>query len=325
MQNLQFRALFPLAVVLTVSWLVALSASAGDLYWVYTHPSNGAEVMTSDLDGSNISLVVSIPDTSALGTSTAEDIDLDVANGKFYIEVQDFNDAKIYRGNLDGSDFEELTTVTLNGGQGLGLDSPNDRLYFSEAAGTANRLYRSALDGSGQTAILSGPLFPAKLAMDLDNGHIYFQDGNTGVQRSNLDGTGVTLIIGRTAINQGIAVDPAAGFLYYAQLFDVYRSNLDGSGETPLFSMQAGDSIPNDMFIDKANAKLYLASNNVIVRTNLDGTGYVRIIGPSATFPNPLSVAVLQTSQPVPSMVVPFLLVCVLGAVAVGMLSRRRA
>ena len=75
MQNLQFRALFPLAVVLTVSWLVALSASAGDLYWVYTDPSNGAEVMTSDLDGSNISLVVSIPDTSALGTSTAEDID----------------------------------------------------------------------------------------------------------------------------------------------------------------------------------------------------------------------------------------------------------
>jgi len=94
---------------------------------------------------------------------------------------------------------------------------------------------RANLDGSNVELVADGSgfsFFPFHVALDLDNGKVYWTSLTFGIERANLDGSARELVLALPGQNpQGVAVDPVGGKVYWADdnLFEIHRANLDGT------------------------------------------------------------------------------------------------
>ena len=171
----------------------------------------------------------------------------------------------IKRMNFDGT---ALVTVTISGAvtspgtniRGVALDLAGGRMFWADNGN--DRIFRSALDGSGATILLalpSGSSFPADVRLDPAGQFVYFCDQQRNIlQRAGFDGTGLTTVIDTLNGNQPYFLDlvPAAGKLYWSGFASgsVYRANLDGSGFETIVT---GNNNARGVCVDSAAGMIY--------------------------------------------------------------------
>jgi sugar lactone lactonase YvrE len=87
-------------------------------------------------------------------------------------------------------------------------------------AGTANKVQRSNLDGSGVEDLVTGLVYPYSIALDIVNGKMYWVDYHADkIQRANLDGSSVEDVVSGLSSPRFIVVLPPT-LTYQGRLLD---------------------------------------------------------------------------------------------------------
>lgn len=203
-----------------------LAVDSNYLYWASTGDD---KIMRSDLDGTNVTTLVS---------DAADSHPYGVAVDATHVYWTDLQSQLIKRANLDGSN---VTTLIDGTGQlqpaAIALDGTY--LYLGDVAGNG-RIMRANLNGTGLTTLVDTDPYPFAVAVDA--GHIYWavtgpNEGAGGaIWRSNLNGTSPASIVSGQAHPAGIAVDSAHIYWANANNGTISRSGLDGSGATAVVS-----------------------------------------------------------------------------------------
>jgi hypothetical protein len=95
--------------------------------------------------------------------------------------------------------------ISTGGSTGIAVDSTDGLLYWESVGGT---VYRSTLNGSGLTTLLTGLSEPTGLALDLADGLLLYADqGDGSVRSSNLSGGNLTLVTTVSTGLHGVATD----------------------------------------------------------------------------------------------------------------------
>jgi hypothetical protein len=196
---------------------------------------------------------------------------MDTLNLKLYIS--DVGANKIYRANLDGSNFEDFRTG-LDSPNGLGIDYQENQIYFDTSSGI-QRADLDVTDLSQKEDFVTGQSNdPDGLAIDLLNRKLYWINYDGGVWSKNLDGTGETEII--PAI-EGASIIVVGNRIYYDEYVGsgdirLKSANLDGTGVT---TIAVGITrVVYGLAYDAKGQKLYWGdrNNDTMMRANLDGT-----------------------------------------------------
>ena len=209
----------------------------------------------------------------------------------------DWGTDKIQRGDLDGSNVEDLVSgAGLDGPDGLALDMAGGKMYWTDT-GTA-KIQRADLDGSNvEDLITSGLSIPYGLAVDVSAGKMYWTNRQNGkIQRADLDGSNVEdlITLAGLAFPGEIALDVANGKMYWTNPGSdkIQRANLDGTGLEDLVT--SGLSSPIGLALDLSGGKMYWTDRGThkIQRAGLDGSSVEDLVTTGLTSPNGLDLDV---------------------------------
>ena len=271
---------------------MALDMANGKMYWT---DWGTAKVQCANLDGTNVEDLVTgvVPDGIALdltnrkmyligrskiqranldgtgiedlvttGLSLADDMALDIVNGKMYWTNRGMG--KIQRANLDGINVEDLVPGLRNP-SGIALDVAGNKMYWTDES--MGKVQRANLDGTNvEDLITTGLRNTEDIELDLASGKMYWTDfGTHNIQRANLDGTNVEDLIttglrGPVGIALGVPQVPPGGGLRFSpnviadQTFTVgasvdltLPSATDG---TPPYAYRLAPSLPAGLYFD---------------------------------------------------------------------------
>lgn len=176
--------------------------------------------------------------------------------------------------NTQAPIFTQVPGVVAQGSYGMVMDTLNLKLYISDYS--ADKIYRSNLDGSGFEDFRTGVDGPNGLAIDYDQNQIYW-DTSSGIQRANISNTDVTqkedFVTGQTNDPDGLDIDLVNRKLYWVNYNGgVWVKNLDGTGQSELMPAVEGGSLK--VIGDRIYYDEYIASGDIRLKSaNLDGTG----------------------------------------------------
>ena len=209
----------------------------------------------------------------------------------------DWGTDKIQRGDLDGSNVEDLVSgAGLDGPDGLALDMAGGKMYWTDL--NNNKIQRSDLDGANvEDLVTTGLSVPYGLALDVAGGKMYWTNRQNGkIQRGDLDGTNVEdlLTLAGLAFPGGIALDVANGKMYWTNPGSdkIQRADLDGTGLEDLVT--SGLSSPIGLALDLSGGKMYWTDRGThkIQRAGLDGSNVEDLVASGLTSPNGLDLDV---------------------------------
>ncbi|KAA3605229.1 MAG: T9SS C-terminal target domain-containing protein [Calditrichaeota bacterium] len=264
-------------LTLSLGLTFATNASAQKMYIADGTANN---IKRSDLDGSNISTLVSA------GVTNPYSIDVGITISKIY--WGDIDDDNIKRSDLDGSNVETIVTTTeLATGMGtivdFAIDEANAKLYWVDLSG-GGFISRSNLDGSSPENLLTsanGLSTPMGIDIDATNSKLYWiDDGTNKIQKSDLDGSNIEDVL-TTGISspQNLVLDVANSHIYWTEISDdeIKRVDFDGTNVTVI---NTDIHLPYKIDIDYNNSKLVCTSYgpNLISRIDLDGSNHEVII-----------------------------------------------
>ena len=160
---------------------------------------------------------------------------------------------KIQRGNLDGSEVEDLITSGLDEPSAIVLDVAGGRVYWTETPYLQpGRIRRANLDGSNVEDLVTDFSGSWGMALDAAGGKMYWTaSGPSRIQRANLDGSDIEdLVATGLGSPRGIALDLTAGQMYWATFnpSKIQRANLDGSDVEDLVT--TGLLVPHAIALD---------------------------------------------------------------------------
>lgn len=164
---------------------------------------------------------------------------------------------------------------------GVVADSVNGHVYFStQPIGQtgSGAIHRIGLDSTGLTTIYtdnSNP-WPTKLALDVENNHLYFAAGD-GVKRINLDGSGETTIVNNLPGVSAVAVNTLRDEIYWADgAARLMRASLTGANPTQIL----GNVNVDELAVDPHTDTLYyrIESPLVIFRIGRNGDGQTILV-----------------------------------------------
>ena len=257
---------------------VVIDEVTGKIYWSQEfsgsdgfRPNGG--IWRSNRDGSDIEELVR-------GLWGPKDITLD-GNGKMYWrETLSFNKV-IKRSNIDGTDVQELA-VGDREIKAMAVDPLEEHIYWV----TESQLIRAHLDGTGVDTVLTEILFfhPTDIAIDPIAEKVYAVGSSRSVIRTiNFDATDVQDVVSRpgSAILD-ITLDVTSGHLYWLEekddLYEVYRSNLDGTDGTSLLT---DEEKLLGVGVDAAEELLVLGEGNAMSTATIDGMDRTIIVLPN--------------------------------------------
>jgi len=196
---------------------------------------------------------------------------MDKVNHKLYIS--DYGADKIYRSNLDGSDFEEFR-VGVDSPNGMAIDYQDNQLYWDTSSG----IQRGNIDDSDVNQVedfVTGQTNdPDGLSIDLVNRKLYWINYNGGVWVKNLDGTGEAELIPAIEGGSILVVGDKIFYDEYVASGDIRlkSANLDGTGISTL-AVNIG-RVVYGIGYDANDNKIYWGdrATDVIMRANLDGS-----------------------------------------------------
>jgi len=190
------------------------------LYWVGAGNSEFRSIQRADLDGSNVTDLLT--DFGALNPRG-------IAVTGSYIYLAESSLERILRTNLDGSGLTTLVSSGLDGP--FDISVTNSYIFWSDPQ--AGRIQRSNLDGSNVVEIVtsaSGFSFPTGIAIAGD--FLYWADDVSGsIQRSNLDGSGITTLLTIPSVTWN-DIEVTDSHIYWTDNSlnpSIQRSNIDGS------------------------------------------------------------------------------------------------
>lgn len=200
----------------------------------------------------------------------------------YYIE---YGVEKIKRLSLaPGSSPEDFLDIAGKGGVGLAFDSKSNTIYFSDFENEdQGKIWRINADGSGLKEIATGITDPYNIALNTDEGKLYWADDAGNISRANLDGSNPekTFIHVDDGQMRGLSYDAVNKKLYFYEVNneDLYVANADGTNVKVLIAGIYGYGI----FVDSVNGKIYFDERNetALKSANLDGTG-IKVIATTA-------------------------------------------
>ena len=208
------------------------------------------------------------------GLSGHVTITMDTSGGTVYAMYwADENVQKIQRGDIDGSNIEDLVTG-ITKPRALALDIAGGKMYWADEE--VDKIQRANLDGSNIEDLVTGITKPRALALDVTGGKMYWADEEVDkIQRANLDGSNIEdLVIAAIMKPRALALDVTGGKMYWAdeEVDKIQRANLDGSNIEDL--VIAAIMKPRALALDVTGGKMYWADEEVdkIQRANLDGS-----------------------------------------------------
>ena len=131
-------------------------------------------------------------------------------DGEIYVTAVEFDAESVWTGAADGSSATLTNIINFSeGGYGyeIEVDGNNDLLFIDNR--NDSELITANLDGSGVSTLLStgSEAKTYGLALDMDNGKVYFSTDEGFVVRANLDGSEEeTLFEDAEAINRGLFI-----------------------------------------------------------------------------------------------------------------------
>ena len=228
---------------------IALDVGSGKVYWTNlgTYNANirtGEKIQRANLDGSNVETLVTT------GAGVSQSIALDVGSGKMYwtdlgtynLSARRYEDGKIQRANLDGSNVETLITTGLSEPSGIALDVGSGKMYWTNEI--TNKIQRANLNGSNVEDLVTGLRSPFGIALDVDNDKMYWTEiGTNKIHRANLNGSQVEDLVTGLPSPHGIALDVGSGKMYWTDWTTnkIQRANLDGSNVETLVTTGLSD------------------------------------------------------------------------------------
>ena len=249
----------------------------------FVRPITTTEIWIANLDGSGAANIVP--------NSSANDITVDPASGKFYYTVNIFfpttEGQVIARDLTTGANPVPIVAGEPNSLRGLAVDPKNGFIFWANGAGgTAGTIGRAGLDGSGKINIFTGLNSPVDVALDLSSSvppKLYWTEGNLQeIHRMNTDGSDFErYYFGSSPYPTGIAIDNNARYIYWA---DRNQSTIKRGliGETdfenlpPEVVLNYTDMFPgiSGIELDPNNTMIYFvdAGNNRIQRADYSNT-----------------------------------------------------
>jgi Secretion system C-terminal sorting domain/Low-density lipoprotein receptor repeat class B len=216
---------------------IAVDKNAGKIY--FTDPSND-KIQRSNLDGSNIEDLVSVPFSSPMG------IALDLVNKHMYWTERRTNTIK--RANLDGSNVQIILRDLQIFPDCIALDIPNKKIYYILEG--LSGLYRANFDGTGRALVFRSLSIMNQFALDLDNRKIYWSEafiskaiGSDAIIRTNMDA-------------------PPSDTIFATKRDTIFRKSFKQDGGIAL---------------DVTNKKIYWIIDSTLQRVNFDGTNPVNL------------------------------------------------
>jgi PKD repeat protein len=196
---------------------------------------------------------------------------IDNVNSKLYIS--DYGADKIYRSNLDGSNFEDFRTG-VDQPNGMTIDYEENQIYWDTSSG----IQRGNIDDSDVSQVedfVTGQSNdPDGLSIDLVNRKLYWVNYNGGVWVKNLDGTGESELIPVIEGGSILVIGDRIFYDEYVASGDVRlkSADLDGTNISTI-AVNIG-RVVYGIGYDANENKIYWGdrSTDVMMRANLDGS-----------------------------------------------------
>jgi PKD repeat protein len=197
---------------------------------------------------------------------------IDTVTSKLYIA--DYDAGKIYRSDLDGSNFEEFR-AGIGEPDGLVIDYVGNKLYWDTSNGIRRGDLANTDKGQFEEFVTGQTNDPEGIAIDPVSGKLFWNNYDGGVWSKKLDGSGQTEIIpGGQGGGSVIVIGNKIYFDEYIASGDIYlkSANLDGTG---VATIATGISrLVYGLAYEPGEEKIYWVDRNkgTIMRANLDGS-----------------------------------------------------
>lgn len=202
---------------------------------------------------------------------SAYDIVLDTVNK--YLYMSDLGAGKIYKANLDGSNFVDFRTG-LEDPIGIDIDYQENEIYWT----TGSKIQKADLTNSDvsqfEDFVTGQANDPDGLSIDAANRKLYWVNYNGDIGVKNLDGTGETILI---AGIEGGTIKVIKDRIYYDEYIDsgdirMKSAALDGTNVTTI-AVGIG-RVVYGIGYDPNEDKIYWGdrTTDVLMRANLDGS-----------------------------------------------------
>lgn len=196
---------------------------------------------------------------------------LDTVHKKIYIS--DYGADKIYRANLDGSNFEDFRTG-VDQPNGLAIDYQENQIYWDTSSGIQRGNLNDANVNQVEDFVTGQSNDPDGLSVDVLNRKLYWINYNGDIGVKNLDGTGERILI---AAVEGGTIKVIKDRIYYDEYIGsgdirLKSASLDGTNVTTI-AVGIG-RVVYGIGYDPNEDKIYWGdrSTDVLMRANLDGS-----------------------------------------------------
>jgi DNA-binding beta-propeller fold protein YncE len=219
---------------LTTPTGIALDLSGGKIYWC---DRGSLKIQRSNLDGSNVE------DLVTTGLSYPHGIALDTASGKMY--WTDYTASKVARSDLDGTGTEDVASVSWP--KGIALDTAGGKIYVISAL-SPYKILRCGLDGSDCEDLVGTSSAPEFLALDVEDGKVYWAD-NSGINRASMiDGSGAETVVARSYL-RSVCLDVERRLVFSNATFYDFAScfNMDGEWRSSSYHVVPAWNIAIDL------------------------------------------------------------------------------
>ena len=196
---------------------------------------------------------------------------LDTINKKIYIS--DSGADKIYRVNLDGSNFEDFRTG-VDQPNGLAIDYQENQIYWDTSSGIQRGNLNDANVNQVEDFITGQSNDPDGLSVDVVNRKLYWINYNGDIGIKNLDGTGEKILI---AAVEGGTIKVIKDRIYYDEYIGsgdirLKSASLEGTNVTTI-AVGIG-RVVYGIGYDPNEDKIYWGdrSTDMLMRANLDGS-----------------------------------------------------
>lgn len=188
----------------------------------------------------------------------------------------DYSDGVIQKVSLPGGTAPELVAdISGKAGVGIAYDAAEGKIYFSDFEDADNgKIWRMNEDGSEVEELASGIIDPYSIALNLEEGKIYWSDDAGHVSVANLDGSDVVtdFITIEDGMMRGLDYDSKHRKIYFYEVNEevLYMADSNGGNVQPVVEGTYGYGV----YVDEKNDKIYYDDQraDAIVRANLDGS-----------------------------------------------------
>lgn len=229
--------------------------------------TDGAQVYES-LINTQAPIFTQVPNIAAQGSYGMV---MDTLNMKLYIS--DYGADKIYRSNLDGSNFEDFRTG-VDQPNGMTIDYQESKIYWDTSNGIQRGDMNSTDVNQKEDFVTGQPNDPDGLDIDLVNRKLYWINYNGGVWVKNLDGTAQVQLLPTV---EGGSLKVIGNRIFYDEYvasgdIRLKSANLDGTGISTV-AVGIGRVIYGIAY-DAENQKVYWGdrATDKMMRANLDGS-----------------------------------------------------